>query len=140
MMKQAQETLTVLTTGEGFFNITRDVKEWVKLQAISTGLLTLFCQHTSASLIIQENVDPDVTHDISTFLRRLVPESRQLYRHTIEGPDDMPSHIRTMLTGLFLSIPVRDSHPVLGTWQGIYLAEHRQRPHTRRVMMHLLGQ
>ncbi len=139
MMKQAQETLTVLTTGEGFFDMTRDVTAWVKRQEICTGLLILFSQHTSAGLIIQENADPDVTHDLSTFLRRLVPEKRQLYHHTIEGPDDMPSHIRTMLTGLCLSIPVRESHLVLGTWQGIYLAEHRQSPHTRRVVMHLLG-
>ncbi|KAF0136986.1 MAG: hypothetical protein FD153_1823 [Rhodospirillaceae bacterium] len=139
MMKQAQETLTVLTTGEGFFDITRDITTWVERQDVHTGLLTLFSQHTSAGLTIQENADPDVIKDLETFFKRLVPEAQQLYRHTIEGPDDMPAHIRTMLTGIHLSIPVRDRHPVLGIWQGIYLAECRQRPHTRRIVMHLVG-
>ena len=139
-MKQAQDILTVPTAGEGFFDITHAVIAWVKRQDIHTGLLTLFSQHTSAGLLIQENADPDVLKDLRTFLKHLVPETAHLYRHTAEGPDDMPAHIKSMLTGVHLSLPVREGRLLLGTWQGIYLAEHRRSAHTRRIVMHLIGE
>lgn len=109
-------------------------------QGIPTGLLTLHLQHTSASLLIQENADPEVQRDLERFFARLVPEGDPLFRHTCEGPDDMPAHVRTALTATGLSIPVRDGRPTLGTWQGIYLYEHRTAPHRRRIAAHLLGQ
>jgi secondary thiamine-phosphate synthase enzyme len=107
---------------------------------LTTGLLTLFCRHTSCSLLIQENADPDVRHDLETFFRQLVPEGMDWVTHRLEGPDDMPAHIRSALTQTSLSIPVADGMPALGTWQGIYLFEHRARPHRRRVVLHLLGE
>lgn len=138
-MKQATETLRIRTPGQGLLEITAQVDRWVRAQSISTGLLTLFIQHTSASLTIQENADPDVIHDLNAHFARLAPEDPRLYRHTMEGPDDMPAHIRTALTGVNLAIPVLQGAPALGTWQGIYVFEHRARPHTRTVVLHLLG-
>jgi secondary thiamine-phosphate synthase enzyme len=112
----------------------------VRETGLRTGLLTVFIQHTSASLTIQENADPDVIADLNDHLTRLIPEDNKLYRHTIEGPDDMPAHIRTALTGTQLSIPVINGHPALGTWQGIYVFEHRKAHHRRSVVLHLLGE
>jgi secondary thiamine-phosphate synthase enzyme len=137
-MRQAQHSLTVATRGKGLVEITDDVCTWVSGQGIATGLLTVFCRHTSASLIIQENADPAVRTDLETFFEDIVPEARD-YMHDTEGPDDMPAHIRTALTGVQLSIPVSAGKLLLGTWQGIYVFEHRTRPHRREVTLHLLG-
>lgn len=139
-MKQAQNTITVGTRGQGLYAVTGEVGQWVAGQAIETGLLTLFCRHTSASLTIQENADPDVLRDLQAFFSRLVREDPSLYRHTDEGPDDMPAHIRSVLTGVQLSIPVSGGRMALGAWQDIYLFEHRVQPHTRRIVLHLLGE
>ena len=138
-MRQAQHTLTVATKGKGLVEITREVKRWVEGQGISTGLLTLYCRHTSASLLIQENADPDVRTDLETFFEEIAPETRD-YVHDTEGPDDMPAHIRTALTQTSLSIPVISGALALGTWQGIYLFEHRRAPHSREVVLHLIGE
>jgi secondary thiamine-phosphate synthase enzyme len=138
-MKQARTTLTVETSGQGLVEITSDVARWVAGQDIAEGLLTLFCRHTSASLTIQENADPDVRADLEAFFRRLVVEDPCLYRHRLEGPDDMPAHIRSALTDTSLQIPVASGRALLGTWQGIYLFEHRARGHRRGVILHLLG-
>jgi secondary thiamine-phosphate synthase enzyme len=138
-MRQAQHVLTVATKGKGLVEISREVAEWVSRQNTETGLLTLFCRHTSASLIIQENADPDVRTDLLDYFEEIAPETRG-YVHDTEGPDDMPAHIRTALTGVQLSIPVAQGKPVLGTWQGIYLFEHRARPHRREVVLHLIGE
>jgi secondary thiamine-phosphate synthase enzyme len=138
-MRQAQHTVTVATRGKGLVEITDDVRKWVAGQGIANGLLTLFCRHTSASLIIQENADPDVRTDLETFFEDVAPETRD-YVHDTEGPDDMPAHIRTALTGVQLSIPVSAGKPMLGTWQGIYVFEHRTRPHRREIVLHLLGE
>ena len=139
-MKQAWDTVTVDTRGQGLYEVTAEVSQWVARQGVGAGLLTVFCQHTSASLTIQENADPDVRRDLQTFFARLVREDPSLYRHTEEGPDDMPAHIRGALTGVQLSIPVAEGRMALGTWQGIYLFEHRVQPHTRRLVLHLLGE
>jgi len=136
---QAQHTLTVTTSGKGLVEITRDVRRWVGAQGIANGLLTMFCRHTSASLIIQENADPDVRTDLVDYFEDIVPESRD-YVHDTEGPDDMPAHIRTALTGVQLSIPLNGGELTLGTWQGIYLFEHRAHPHRREVVLHLIGE
>ncbi|MAO57181.1 MAG: hypothetical protein CMM61_16010 [Rhodospirillaceae bacterium] len=138
-MRQAQHELNVATGGPGLYEITGEVEGWVRTQAMEAGLLTLFCRHTSASLTIQENADPDVQRDLQTFFERLVKEDPSLYRHTAEGPDDMPAHIRSALTNVQLSVPVSGGRTQLGTWQGIYLFEHRRSPHRRRVSLHLLG-
>jgi len=137
-MRQAQHHLAVETRGKGLTEITPAVARWQAGQGIRNGLLTLFCRHTSASLIIQENADPDVRTDLEAFFERLAPESDP-YVHTLEGPDDMPAHIRAALTQASLTIPVSDGDMVLGTWQGIYLFEHRRRPHRRDVVLHLIG-
>jgi secondary thiamine-phosphate synthase enzyme len=113
--------------------------DWVGQQGIGAGLLTLWCRHTSASLTVQENADPAVREDIAAFFERIAPEDPSRYVHNDEGPDDMPAHLRAMLTDVHLSIPVQAGRPVLGTWQGIYLFEHRRAPHRREVVMHLLG-
>jgi len=139
-MPLAQTELTVETPGQGLIEITREIEGWVAGQEIKAGLLTVFCRHTSASLTIQENADPDVQRDLETFFSRLVSEDPALYRHTSEGPDDMPAHIRGALTDVSLNVPVAGGRPVLGTWQGIYLFEHRHRPHRRRVVLHLAGE
>ena len=139
LMKQAIHTIVITTAGQALHDISREIRAWVADQAMQTGLLTLWCQHTSASLTVQENADPDVRHDLLSYFRRLAPEGSQ-YRHATEGPDDMPAHIRTALTQTSLSIPVQRGAPVLGTWQAIYLFEHRSEPQTRRIVLHLLGE
>jgi len=138
-MRQDQTTIQVSTSGQGCFEITRDVAAFVAASGIETGLLTLFIQHTSASLTIQENADPDVQADLTDALERLAPEDTRLYRHTCEGPDDMPAHVKAALTDVSLTIPVTGGRPALGTWQGIYVLEHRRMGHTRRVVCHLTG-
>ena len=138
-MQQATHRLEVRTRGQGLYDVTRQITSWVNDQQLSTGLLTVFIQHTSASLTIQENADPDVIHDLNEHFIRLVPEDDRLYRHTIEGPDDMPAHIRAALTDVSLSIPLTNGKLALGTWQGVYVFEHRAHPHTRTVVLHLLG-
>ncbi|GBR29309.1 hypothetical protein AA0488_1709 [Kozakia baliensis NRIC 0488] len=127
------------THGKGLNMITRHVCTWVQETGIQNGLLTLWCRHTSASLTVQENADPTVRRDIAEFFDDLVPESRS-YIHDDEGPDDMPAHLRSMLTDIQLTIPVMNGSPVLGTWQGIYLFEHRRTPHRREIVFHLLGE
>ncbi len=139
-MRQAVTTLTTRTRGQGLFEVTEPVARWVAGQGMGTGLLTVFCRHTSASLVIQENADPDVRTDLERFFKRLAPEDPALYDHRLEGPDDMPAHIRSALTTVQLSIPVLDGGMALGTWQGIYLFEHRTRPHDRTLALHLLGE
>ena len=139
-MKQAQHTLNVRPRQPGLLEITGQVAAWVGGAGIGTGLLTVFCPHTSASLVIQENADADVRRDLETFFKDLVREDPALYRHTTEGPDDMPAHIRSALTGAQLSIPVAGGRLALGTWQGIYLFEHRARPPARRLLLHLVGE
>ena len=137
-MRQAARTFSFQTPGQGLFEITREVAGWAHGQGMTTGLLTLFCRHTSASLVIQENADPDVRRDLEEWVAHVAPESAA-YRHQDEGPDDMPAHLRAVLTGVQLSIPLIDARLALGTWQGIYLFEHRRRPHAREVALHLLG-
>jgi secondary thiamine-phosphate synthase enzyme len=137
-VKQVTHQLHIATNGKGLYEFTGQVESWVRAQQAHSGLLTVFCQHTSASLLIQENADPDVVADLADFFTRLVPEDTRLYRHTAEGPDDMTSHIRAALTQTQLSIPVRDGSLALGKWQGLYLFEHRERPHRRSVVLHLL--
>lgn len=139
-MKQAQHTLSIRPRQQGLLEITGEVAAWVGGQGIASGLLTLFCQHTSASLILQENADTDVQRDLETFFTNLVREDPALYRHTTEGPDDMPAHIRGALTAAQVSIPIAGGRMALGTWQGIYLFEHRARPPTRRIVLHVAGE
>jgi secondary thiamine-phosphate synthase enzyme len=139
-MRQFTRRVTVATRGKGLYEFTGEVDGWVAECGIRTGLLTLFVQHTSASLVIQENADPDVVADLNGFFSRLVPDDSRLYRHTIEGPDDMPAHIRAALTQTQLSIPVVGGRLGLGTWQGIYLFEHRAVAHRRSVLVHLVGE
>ena len=138
-MVHAQTQLELETQGQGLYEFTRDSVGFCAKSGIESGLLTVYCRHTSASLTIQENADPDVIHDLNTFFKRLVSEDPSLYRHTAEGPDDMPAHIRSALTDVSLSVPVAEGRPVLGTWQGIYLFEHRVRPHRRNIVLHLSG-
>lgn len=140
MLRQTSSALAFDTLGRGLLEITSDILGWVVSTGIEEGLLTLFLRHTSASLLIQENADPDVRADLDRFFARLVPDGDALFRHRDEGPDDMPAHVRTALTSVQLSIPVSQGRPVLGTWQGIYLWEHRLRPHRREVALHLLGE
>jgi secondary thiamine-phosphate synthase enzyme len=138
-MKQFTKRLEIRTEGKGLYEISDRVIAWVRETGLKTGLLTAFIQHTSASLTIQENADPDVIADLNDHFSRLAPEDNKLYRHTVEGPDDMPAHIRAALTDTQLSIPVLDGQPVLGTWQGIYVFEHRASAHRRKVVLHVLG-
>lgn len=139
-MKQAQHRLGVRTGGQGLYEVTGEIAEWLSQQGIAEGLLTVFCRHTSASLTIQENADPDVQRDIEDFFLKLVPEDNRRYRHTVEGSDDMPAHIKSALTATQLSIPVTGGRMTLGTWQGIFLFEHRSRPHDRTLALHLIGE
>ena len=139
-MQQALTHIVVPTRGQGLVEITGPVAKWVSTQRVATGLLTLFCRHTSASLLIQENADPDVRSDLEAFFLKLVPEGRGLYVHEDEGPDDMPAHIRAVLTQTHLAIPVETGRMLLGTWQGIYLFEHRRAPGERDVALHLIGE
>jgi secondary thiamine-phosphate synthase enzyme len=138
-MRQATGHIAVETQGKGLTEITGPVTIWVEGQGIETGLLTLFCRHTSASLLIQENADPDVRTDLEAYFGRIAPEDGP-YVHDAEGPDDMPAHIRTALTAVNLSVPVEGGRMALGTWQGIYLFEHRRAPHRREVVLHLIGE
>ena len=139
-MKQAHGELKITTKGKGLYDVTRPIRQWLLEQEIESGLLTVFIPHTSASLTIQENADPDVLRDIAEHFERAVPENTKWFRHTSEGPDDMPAHIRTTLTAVTLSIPVRHGRPILGVWQAIYVFEHRIARHDRKVLLHALGE
>mgnify|MGYP001822900002 CR=1 FL=1 len=139
-MKQKHTSIQIETRRSGLTEVTRRIAAWVKEQGIEQGLLSIFIKHTSASLVIQENADPDVLTELENFFRQLVREDNSLYRHTAEGPDDMPAHIKSALTQTHLSIPIQDGRLGLGTWQGIYLFEHRSRPHSRTLLLHLLGE
>lgn len=139
-LRQANYKFSKSTSGKGLYNITHETKSWVTQQKIVTGLLTIFIPHTSASIVIQENADPDVLHDLNEFFQRLVPEGDKVFLHCSEGPDDMPAHIRSALTQTQISIPVDSGNPSLGTWQDIYLFEHRKHAHTRLIQLHLIGQ
>lgn len=136
---QAMGRLAIETRPQGFHDLTRALADWLAQQKAADGLLTVFIRHTSASLLIQENADPDVLRDLADALARLAPRSEG-YRHSAEGPDDMAAHIRTALTGTNLSIPVLDGRPGLGTWQAVYLLEHRDQPHRREILLHFSGQ
>ena len=139
-MRQAQTQIAVQTRGQGLYEVTAQVRTWLEGAGIEQGLLTVFCRHTSCSLTIQENADPDVQLDLDEFFKRLVPEHMDWLRHTMEGPDDMPAHIKSALTDVSLQIPVGDGRALLGTWQGLYLFEHRRRPHMRQLVLHLIGE
>jgi len=139
-MRQAFHEIAVPTRGKGLYAFTQEVLDWVQASGIRQGLLTLYIRHTSASLLIQENDDPTVQTDLERFLSRLVPEGDPLYEHTLEGADDMPAHVRAALTQTHLAIPVFDGGLLLGTWQGIYVFEHRRAGQTRSVVLHLLGE
>ncbi len=139
-MQQIQHILSVHPRGQGLYEVTDEIAAWLGEQRVRQGLLTIFIRHTSASILIQENVDPDVQRDLETFFNKLVPEDLHLYRHTAEGPDDMPAHIKGALTQTQLSIPVSESKLTLGTYQGIYVFEHRRLPRTRELVLHLIGQ
>jgi secondary thiamine-phosphate synthase enzyme len=140
MLTQRFLEWTVSTRGRGFYEVTGQMCAWVAETGIAEGLLTLHLRHTSASLVIQENADPDVRRDLESFLERLVPDGDPLFTHTLEGDDDMPAHIRTALTAVNISLPVQKGRPALGTWQGIYLWEHRLAPHSRKLAAHLIGE
>lgn len=139
-MKQALHHLTVATRTRGLHEFTAEIDTWIDHQDIRTGLLTVFCRHTSASLLIQENADPDVRTDLERFFEKIAPESPDRYVHDAEGPDDMPAHLRTALTTVQLSVPVEAGRMLLGTWQGIYLFEHRRAAHRREVVLHPIGE
>ncbi len=139
VMQQATTILSITTSRRGLLEITQEVRSWLAAQPVSTGLLTLFCRHTSASLLIQENAAPEVRSDLEAFFERIAPEDWNLYAHKDEGPDDMPAHLRTALTQVQLSVPVMKGRLTLGTWQGIYLFEHRRRGHVREIALHLIG-
>jgi len=139
-VRQAFHELTLATRGRGLYEFTRDVAAWIAREKFRDGLVTLHLKHTSASLLIQENADPDVRVDLENFFARLVPDGDRLFIHTCEGDDDMPAHVRTALTTVNLSIPLRSGQLALGTWQGIYLWEHRHAPHSRRVALHFVGE
>jgi secondary thiamine-phosphate synthase enzyme len=140
MLRQAQHELTVNTRDRGLYEFTDEVAAWVEKNNFRNGLLTLHLRHTSASLLIQENADPDVRRDLDAFFERLVPDGDRLFVHTIEGDDDMPAHVRTALTTVNLGVPVRDGRMTLGTWQGIYVWEHRRSSHHRKVAVHFVGE
>jgi len=139
-MRQFTHRIEVPTRGKGLYEFTRGIEAWLRECKVTTGLLTVFVQHTSASLTVQENADPDVVRDLNDFFGRIAPEDNRLYRHTAGGPDDMPAHIRAALTLTQLSVPVVNGELSLGTWQGVYLFEHRSHPHRRSVILHLLGE
>jgi secondary thiamine-phosphate synthase enzyme len=140
MLRQSFHELTISTRGRGLYEFTDEVESWIGKTNFKNGLLTLHLRHTSASLLIQENADPDVRRDLESFFSRLVQDGDPIFIHTAEGDDDMPAHIRTALTAVNLSIPLHDGRLALGTWQGIYVWEHRQAPHFRRVAMHFIGE
>jgi secondary thiamine-phosphate synthase enzyme len=138
-MQQAFHRLAISTRGKGLYDVTRDIRRWVAEQAIKRGLLTVWCRHTSCSLLVQENADPDVRADLEAFFQRIAPEREGLYRHDVEGMDDMPAHIRAALTTTSLGVPVERGDLVLGTWQAVYLYEHRAAGHRRELVLHLIG-
>ena len=140
MIRQASTMLDINTSGIGLVDCTNIVGDWVAVQRIEQGLLTLFCRHTSASLLIQENAAPEVKDDLIAYFAHIAPEDPKRYHHDDEGPDDMPAHLRTALTQVQLSIPVIDNRLTLGTWQGIFLFEHRRRPHRRTIALHIIGE
>jgi secondary thiamine-phosphate synthase enzyme len=139
-MRQQQKSIEIATRGEGLYEITGAVTDFVREAGIATGLVTAFCGHTSCSLILNENADPDVRTDLIGFFKRVAPQNMDWIVHRTEGPDDMPAHIRTALTQSSISIPVRDGAAAFGTWQGLYLFEHRARPHRRQVILHIVGE
>ncbi len=139
-MRQFADIIPIRTHGRGLIDVTRSIVAWVESHDLRTGLLTLFCRHTSASLIIQENAAPEVRTDLEAYFERIAPEDSRLYAHDDEGPDDMPAHIRAALTGENLSIPLIGGRLALGTWQGVYLFEHRRTPHRREIALHLIGE
>lgn len=139
-MRQALHPLRVSTRTRGLVDISDEMRAFVRDTGIATGLLTVFCRHTSASLLIQENADPSVQRDIVRYFDAIAPEDPQRYEHDAEGPDDMPAHLRTALTQVQLSIPVAHGEPVLGTWQGVYVFEHRRHAQTREIVLHLIGE
>ena len=137
-MEQYIETISLATKGQGLYEITSKISEWLSKQKIKKGLLTIFLQHTSCSLIIQENADPDVKKDLKKFFDQIAPESNN-YIHQSEGPDDMPAHIKSSLMQTHLSIPIENNQMVLGTWQGVYIFEHRHKSHNRKIKLHCIG-
>jgi secondary thiamine-phosphate synthase enzyme len=139
-LRHATGTLEFRTRGRGLVEVTREIEAWLGRFDIREGLLTVFCRHTSASVLIQENAAPAVRDDLTAFFDQLAPEDPDRYRHDDEGPDDMPSHIKTALTGVSLAVPLIEGRLALGTWQGIYLFEHRRAPHTRQLALHLIGE
>jgi secondary thiamine-phosphate synthase enzyme len=139
MLRQAFHELTIATRGRGLYDFTAEVEAWLAEEKLQDGLVTLHVKHTSASLLIQENADPDVRADLERFFKRLVPDGDPIFLHTCEGDDDMPAHIRTALTTVNLSLPLRSGRLALGTWQGIYLWEHRRVAHQRHVSLHFVG-
>ena len=138
-MRQATEEIAVATNGKGLLDVTARVTSFVRTAGLRQGMLTIFCRHTSASLLIQENADPDVQEDLKRFFEKIAPEDRS-YIHGSEGPDDMPAHIRAALTQTQLSIPILEGRMALGTWQGLYLFEHRRAPHRRSLVLHAMGE
>ena len=139
-MKQSTHEITFQTTGSSLLNITEPIKNWAREQDVKNGLLTIFIKHTSASLTIQENADPDVLYDLNNFFRKLVPEDALLYRHNAEGADDMPAHIKSALTQTQLSIPIKHLDMAIGIWQGVYIFEHRAHAHKRTISLHIFGE
>lgn len=139
-MRQAIHEISIPTRGKGLYAFTQPVRDWVAASGMRQALLTLYIRHTSASLLIQENHDPTVQADLERFFARLVPEGDPLYEHTLEGADDMPAHVRAALTQTHLAIPVADGRPMLGTWQGLYVFEHRRAAQSRSVVLHLIGE
>jgi secondary thiamine-phosphate synthase enzyme len=140
MLRQISHELTITTRGRGLHEFTHEVETWLTRNQLKDGLLTIHLKHTSASLLIQENASPDVGRDLEAFFKRLAPDGDPLFEHTLEGDDDMPAHVRTALTTVNLSVPVTSGHPALGTWQGIYLWEHRLRGRARHVALHFIGE
>jgi len=140
MFRQSFHELAISTRGRGLYDFTNEVESWIASHKFKDGLVTLHLRHTSASLLIQENADPDVRGDLERFFKRLVPDGDSIFVHTCEGDDDMPAHIRTALTTVNLSLPLQNGRLALGTWQGIYLWEHRNAPHSRRVALHFIGE
>ena len=140
MLRQSFHEVTLHTRGRGLYDFTDEIESWIESNKLKNGLVTLHLRHTSASLLIQENADPDVHGDLERFFKRLVPDGDSIFVHTSEGDDDMPAHIRTALTTVNLSLPLQDGRLALGTWQGIYLWEHRKSPHSRRVAIHFIGE
>jgi secondary thiamine-phosphate synthase enzyme len=139
-MRQKRDELSISTSGRGLWDFTENANRWVAASGIRNGLLTVFIRHTSASLLVQENYDPEVQRDLERFFARLVRDGDAMFEHTSEGPDDMPAHVRAALTQTSLSIPVADGALALGTWQGLYVYEHRTAGHRRRVLLHLIGE